>query len=207
MAELSLWWLKLGIKHERIEPGKPQQQRALDLLSADFNDERPHEALGQRTPASIDQPSRRPLPVPSWGKEFTYPAHWEIVRLSAAGLLVFNDRRATMGQTFAHQLVGLSWTEQGWDVTHVSNCTDLTPRCRGVDDWTSLSCTALKSHRHLAQSRLHARQRQSPGHRARHPRSIVIHVGAWSLAWGRSRTQRWTPEATRRGASVLLSSR
>lgn len=110
-SRLSLWWLKLGIKHERIEPGKPQQngqhermhltmeqsvcptatmpaqQRALDLFRADFNDERPREALGQRTPASICQPSRRPLPIPAWGREFTYPAHWEIVRLSAAGIL------------------------------------------------------------------------------------------------------------------------
>lgn len=139
-SKLSLWWLKLGIRHERIQPGKPQQngqhermhltmaqsirradtmpaqQRAFDLFRADFNDERPHEALGQRPPASRYQPSQRPLPIPHWGKDFAYPAHWERVRLSAIGVLVFNERRATIGQAFAHELIGLAWTEEGWEV-------------------------------------------------------------------------------------------
>jgi transposase InsO family protein len=72
LTTLSVWWLRLGIRTERIEPGKPQQngpagtlppdaqvrcraaeslrlqQRAYDLYRAEYNQERPHEALGGR---------------------------------------------------------------------------------------------------------------------------------------------------------------
>jgi transposase InsO family protein len=141
-SKLSVWWLRLGIRHERIQPGKPQQngrhermhltlkqatamppastfaaqQRAFDLFRADFNDVRPHEALGLKPPARVYQPSSRPLPIPAWGKEFQYPHHWERVRLSRLGVLVWNERRVAIGQAFANELVGLSWTETGWDV-------------------------------------------------------------------------------------------
>jgi len=73
MTELSVWWHKLGIRHERIAPGKPQQngrlerfhltlkqrtatppeaslrrqQRTFDRFRKEYNEDRPHEALGQ----------------------------------------------------------------------------------------------------------------------------------------------------------------
>jgi putative transposase len=79
LSELSAWWLALGIRHERIEPGKPQQngrhermhltlkretvsppatsfraqQRLFDRFRREFNELRPHEALGQRFPAEF----------------------------------------------------------------------------------------------------------------------------------------------------------
>lgn len=84
LSELSIWWLKLGIRPERIEPGKPQQngrhermhltmleamippaptltdqQARLDTFRAEFNHERPHEALQQRTPERFYTPSHR----------------------------------------------------------------------------------------------------------------------------------------------------
>lgn len=72
LSQLSVWWHKLGIRHERIEPGHPEQngrhermhadlkrettfspektipkqQRRFDQFRGRFNDERPHEALG-----------------------------------------------------------------------------------------------------------------------------------------------------------------
>src|SRR5262249_12083736 len=74
-SELSVWWLKLGTRHDRIDPGKPQQkgrhermhrtmleamrppaptaaaqQARLDGFRAEFNHERPHEALQQLPP-------------------------------------------------------------------------------------------------------------------------------------------------------------
>lgn len=89
LTELSVWWIRLGIVPERIEPGKPQQngrhermhrtlkqavasppaasfyaqQRAFGRFRREYNQERPHEALGQRTPATFYAPSSRPYPA------------------------------------------------------------------------------------------------------------------------------------------------
>lgn len=45
-----------------------------------YNEERPHEALGQATPASRYAPSPRPYPRRLPPVE--YPAHWEVRRVS-----------------------------------------------------------------------------------------------------------------------------
>jgi len=88
LSRLSVWWVKLGILPERIEPGKPQQngrhermhgtlkpetahppaanlhaqQRRFDHFRAEFNHERPHEALGQTPPAQHYTRSPRSYP-------------------------------------------------------------------------------------------------------------------------------------------------
>jgi transposase InsO family protein len=88
LSSLSVWWIRLGITHERIEPGRPDQngrhermhrtlkaetakppranmvaqQVAFDLFRREYNHERPHEALGQKTPASLYAPSSRLFP-------------------------------------------------------------------------------------------------------------------------------------------------
>lgn len=88
LSQLSVWWIKLGIKPERIVPGHPEQngrhermhrtlkqetasppaanlraqQRAMDQFRHDYNHLRPHEALEMRTPASCYQASPRPYP-------------------------------------------------------------------------------------------------------------------------------------------------
>ena len=88
LSPLAVWWVKLGIVPERIEPGRPEQngrlerlhrtlkaetasppmanrkrQRwAFDRLRQSYNFERPHEALGQRPPALLYSPSFRPYP-------------------------------------------------------------------------------------------------------------------------------------------------
>ena len=88
LSQLSVWWLRLGIRVERIEPGKPQQngrhermhltlklevpiaaslrqqQRGLDHFRREYNQERPHQALADKTPASIYEPSSRRYPRP-----------------------------------------------------------------------------------------------------------------------------------------------
>jgi putative transposase len=83
LSRLSAWWLALGIDLERGRPGHPQdngaherlhrdisleieslggahRQAALDLWREQFNNERPHEALGMRTPAELYIKSSRP---------------------------------------------------------------------------------------------------------------------------------------------------
>src|SRR4029079_16554890 len=79
LSKLSVWWLRLGIAIERIKPGRPQQngrhermhltlkkeatrppginslqqQARFDAFMHEFNTERPHEALGMKTPAEL----------------------------------------------------------------------------------------------------------------------------------------------------------
>lgn len=86
LTRLSARWAKMGIRLERIHPGKPQQngrhermhgtlkaetcappaatlaeqQSRFDAFRREFNDERPHEALGQRQPGQVYVPSSRP---------------------------------------------------------------------------------------------------------------------------------------------------
>lgn len=89
LSRLSVWFVKLGIIPERIEPGHPEQngrhermhrtlkestanpprgslrdqQKAFNEFVHEFNFQRPHEALGQKPPASVYEPSHRPYPV------------------------------------------------------------------------------------------------------------------------------------------------
>lgn len=87
LSALAVWWIKLGIVPERIAPGRPDQngrhermhrtlnealqppghdlraqQRRFNAFRRYFNEERPHEALGQRTPHSLYKASTRPYP-------------------------------------------------------------------------------------------------------------------------------------------------
>jgi transposase InsO family protein len=133
LSRLSCWWLKLGIRHERIAPGKPQQngrhermhrtlkqetamppacslpaqQRAFDRFRRDYNHERPHEALGQQTPASWYEPSRRPLPVPSWGRDFAYPEDFDTVRTDKHGVARWHGHSLPISSALRHELLGL----------------------------------------------------------------------------------------------------
>src|SRR6202790_4655738 len=86
LSRLAVWWLRLGITIERIQPGHPQQngrhermhrtlkieatrpagsnflqqQAKFDAFVREFNYERPHEALDMRCPADVYTPSTRP---------------------------------------------------------------------------------------------------------------------------------------------------
>lgn len=89
LSRLAVWWIKLGIRPERIAPGRPDQngrhermhrtlkqctasppaanlraqQRAFERFRREYNEQRPHQALGQRVPASCYQPSARCYPA------------------------------------------------------------------------------------------------------------------------------------------------
>ena len=144
LSGLSVWWLKLDIAPERIEPGHPeqngrhermhltlkrettrpaghnllQQQERFDRFTQIYNDERPHESLGDRTPASAYEPSTKPLtneePEPS------YPLHDQSTRLTNSGALSFGKPRQSynIGRALANELVGLREVDDGrWLVT------------------------------------------------------------------------------------------
>ena len=142
LTVLSVWWLRLGIRLERIEPGKPQQngrqerfhrtlkaeatrpaqanlraqQRAFDLFRHEYNEERPHEALGQQTPSSQFILSPRRYPRPLLRLE-THPWN-EVMRVDREGFIRWRSKRLFISSALAHEDVELRY-EEGIERWHV----------------------------------------------------------------------------------------
>lgn len=142
LSRLSIWWLKLGILPERIQPGKPQQngrhermhltlkletasppeptlrgqQRRFDQFKAEYNDVRPHEALGQRPPAELYQPSQRAYP--SRLQEVSYPDQMEVRSVRPSGEIKWRGGRLYLSEALAHERVGLDPIDDGCWLVH-----------------------------------------------------------------------------------------
>jgi transposase InsO family protein len=141
LSQLNLWWTKLGIAHQRIEPGKPQQngrhermhktlkaeatkpaqkhlqaqQDRFDIFRHEFNAERPHEAIGQRTPGSLYAPSSRALPAKQ--PEPCYPPHFQVRRVSGAGTFRLHGWQTHISEVLSGQHIGLEEVDDGvWTV-------------------------------------------------------------------------------------------
>ena len=142
LSQLSIWWIRLGIRPERIEPGRPDQngrhermhrtlkdetarppranmssqQRAFDRFVADYNEVRPHEALGQRTPeslyrSSLTRYSEGPLP------ELEYPDRFQVLKTYANGVISFGSTQWLISGTLKNQRVGLEEVDDAqWNV-------------------------------------------------------------------------------------------
>lgn len=136
LSRLSMWWLRLGIRHERIDPGRPdqngrhermhrtlkeetasppaanrrRQQQAFITFEHTFNHERPHEALNGQTPADVYTASARPFP--SRLPELEYPAGVHFRRISQQGSLKWRTERTFLSEVLARQTVGLLETEE-----------------------------------------------------------------------------------------------
>lgn len=144
-SRLSVWWMRLGIIPERIEPGHPeqngqhermhrtlkedttrpaaanelQQDERFDRFREVFNEERPHEALGMATPASIYVRSTRIYPGVL--DDLCYPLHDRVTRVQSCGHInVTKTCRGFLGQSFAGELVGLRELDDGWLVTFIN---------------------------------------------------------------------------------------
>ena len=137
LSTLSAWWIKLGIYPEQIEPGKPQQngkhermhltmkkeatippekniaaqQKRFDRFREEFNGERPHEALGMKTPSAIYRPSARLMPKKLG--TFDYPLHVEVRRVSKNGGIRWNGEWVNVSTTLAEEYVGFEEMEGG----------------------------------------------------------------------------------------------
>jgi transposase InsO family protein len=141
LSALSLWWIKLGITPERIAPGKPYQngrherlhrtlkaetanppaptlraqQRAFDRFRRHYNEERPHESLRQRPPASAYERSRRRYPgrVPSPSYEEGMPTR----KIQSNGMFYWESARIFFGEAFAGETVAFAPLADGvWEV-------------------------------------------------------------------------------------------
>jgi transposase InsO family protein len=131
LTRLSIWWIHLGIQPERIEPGRPEQngrhermhrtlkeetarpprqtlraqQLAFDRFRKIYNEERPHEALENNTPASAYEPSLRRMP--SCLPELEYPGHFELRSVHHAGYIKWKGRILLIGKALHNEVVGL----------------------------------------------------------------------------------------------------
>jgi transposase InsO family protein len=141
LSRLSIWWIRLGIHPELIEPGRPQQngrhermhktlkqqttrpsaatsrgqQRRFDRFRREFNEERPHEALGQKTPASHYEASSRPFPAKL--PPIEYGAHFEKRLMSRNGGFRWASKRVPLSHLLEGQYIGLEEVGDGiWDV-------------------------------------------------------------------------------------------
>jgi putative transposase len=141
LSELSVWWIRLGIRPELIQPGKPQQngqhermhrvlkaetarppaanlsqqQRWFARFCDEYNRLRPHEGIDLRTPASLYAPSSRPLPavLPT----FVYPSHFETRLVSKNSGIRWRDKWGAVSTTVAGLRIGLEEIDHGlWDV-------------------------------------------------------------------------------------------
>jgi putative transposase len=138
LSRLNIWWLRLGIRHERIEPGCPQQngrhermhqtlkqetamppaanrrqqQRALARFQEEYNQQRPHEALDYRTPAALYMKS--PRAYPSRLPELCYPAHAILRKVDDNGLFCWAHGRAFLSKVLGDEYIGLVFVEKGF---------------------------------------------------------------------------------------------
>ena len=141
LSPLSVWWVRLGILPDLIEPASPQQngrhermhrtlkadctrppsasrraqQRRFDQWRREFNELRPHQALADTTPSLHYQPSPRPYPrrLPA----LKYPSHYELRRVSHNGGIRWHTRWVNVSQTLGGEWIGLIEIDDGeWDV-------------------------------------------------------------------------------------------
>jgi len=131
LSRLSVWWLRLGIRveftrrarpgdnagHEQFHgcyqrevvaaggPARGLLQRRSDRWLADYNQDRPHEALRQRTPAEVYRPSRRPYPQGL--TPLVYPKVWAVRRVRNRGHIKWQGRLRFVGRAFVGQSLGL----------------------------------------------------------------------------------------------------
>lgn len=137
LSRLSVWWIKLGITPERIDPGHPEQngqhermhrtlkaevaspprsaweeqRAALTAFRREFNEVRPHEALGQATPASRYQRSARTFPEHIGDPD--YPDHFQVRRIGGNGDTSFNGCYVGIGSVLGDEGVGFEPIEDG----------------------------------------------------------------------------------------------
>jgi putative transposase len=140
LTPLSVRFIKLGIRLERIDPGKPQQngrherfhltleplarapasdlqaqQSAFEAFRHTYNEERPHEALDQAVPAKHYRKANRPMP--SHPPEPDYPPEAAVRKVRSNGEIKWNGELVYLAESLAGEAVAIQETEAGeWSV-------------------------------------------------------------------------------------------
>lgn len=141
LSSLGVWFVKLGIWPERIEKGHPEQngrhermhrtlkaeaispphrslneqQRAFDRFQAVYNNDRPHEALGQKAPALIYRNSMREYPAKL--PEVGYPQSFKVRQVKENGDFKWKGVELYLSGALAGELVGLKQVDNRiWEI-------------------------------------------------------------------------------------------
>ena len=131
LSRLSVWWVKLGIRHERIQPGHPEQngrhermhrtlkqetlrppaahmraqQTRFDHFLTEYNQDRPHEALENETPSTLYASS--PRPYPSRIPALHYPDNFLVRKVAASGRIRWKSALVTISHALEGELIGI----------------------------------------------------------------------------------------------------
>jgi len=141
LSQLNVWWLRLGIQHQRSRPAAPQdngahermhktlkaeairppratlapQQRAFNRFRAEYNLERPHQFLDGATPASHyrTSPRRYTGTLPP----IEYPGHFIVKRITNAGTFRFKKKLLFIANSLKQHTIGLEEVDDGiWSI-------------------------------------------------------------------------------------------
>ena len=130
LSQLNVWWLRLGIQHQRSRPASPQdngahermhktlkaeairppratlapQQRAFNRFRAEYNHERPHQFLDGATPASRYRTS--PRPYTGTLPPIEYPGHFIVKRITNAGTFRFKKKLLFIANSLKQHTIG-----------------------------------------------------------------------------------------------------
>lgn len=142
LSRLSVWWMRLGIKLQRIVPGHPeqngrhermhltlklettrpsganilQQQEKFDSFQNIYNTERPHEALEMKCPKDFYEPSSRPFPAEL--PEIHYPLHDASKLVSSNGTVKIGKLGFHLTEALAYQPIGIREEDAGlWRIS------------------------------------------------------------------------------------------
>ena len=142
LSSLAVWWIKLEILPERIEPGHPEQngrlerlhrtlkaetasppqttwqrqQRAFQNFRSSYNEERPHEALGQQPPARRYRPSARQYPGRVDSPE--YESGMTVRRVRTNGEIKWQGQRVYLSEALCGEPVGLKPKDDRYWTVH-----------------------------------------------------------------------------------------
>lgn len=136
LSRLSVWFIKLGIYPELIEPGHPEQngihermhrtlkaeatippeyslakqQERFDRFRVEFNTERPHEGIGLKRPAELYR--RSPRRMPRKLESYDYPGHYMVRRVSRAGTVRLHKRQFFVATPLMEDYIGFEEVEE-----------------------------------------------------------------------------------------------
>jgi hypothetical protein len=147
LSRLSVYWLRLGITLHRSRPGCPQdngahermhrtlkaqtarppcanlrsQQRRFRRFQAEYNHERPHEALDDQVPAQLYRPSLQPYPTRL--EPVHYPGHFEVRRVRTDGTIKCFGQLLFVSSALCAEFLGLEEVDDGvwtiWFMNHL----------------------------------------------------------------------------------------
>jgi putative transposase len=142
LTQLSIWWVKLGIRLERIKAGHPEQngrhermhrtlkeetaspakedfitqQQSFDAFKRQYNEERPHQALQGKRPADVYQASSRSLITLE--PEVIYPSDFEIRVVRTNGEIKWCGKKYYMSDLLYGEPLGFQIIDDGKALIH-----------------------------------------------------------------------------------------